>query len=95
VLRSERPDALQASGHHHLVRLPPDNALAVGRMPRATIPAPTDRLPVQARVVDGRAARWVDGTAHAWTRDAVCVWWTDVDCLQRIDWLLASDVRRV
>jgi hypothetical protein len=60
-----------------------------------TIPAPAERLPVQARVVDGRAARWVGGIAHAWTRDAVCVWWTDVDCLQRIDWLLASDVRRV
>ncbi len=52
------------------------------------------RLPVQARIVDGRAERWVSGTAHAWTRDAVCVWWTDVDCLQRIDWLGASDVRR-
>jgi hypothetical protein len=33
--------------------------------------------------------------AHAWTRNAVCVWWTDVDLSAAIDWLLASDVRRV
>jgi hypothetical protein len=86
---------LSKRGTSDLMRGEPANALPVGRLPRATIPAPSDRLPVQARIVDGRAARWVGGTAHAWTRDAVCVWWTDVDSLQRIDWLSATDVRRV
>jgi hypothetical protein len=72
----------------------PANALQVGRLPRATIPAPTGQIPVRARIVGQGRERWMPGTARAWTRDAVCVWWTDVDCLQRIDWLGASDVRR-
>lgn len=72
----------------------PANALPVGRLPRATIPDIDGRLPVQARIVDGRAERWVTGMAHAWTRDAVCVWWTDTNSLQRIDWLRSEDLRR-
>jgi hypothetical protein len=80
--------------HHHVMRSPPANTLPVGRLPRATIPPIDGRLPVQARIVDGRAEPWVNGMAHAWTRDAVCVWWTDTDSLRRIDWLRASDVRR-
>jgi hypothetical protein len=93
VCRSRR-SAGRPRGRTARLRGEPANALRVGRLPRATIPTPNDRLPVQARIVDGRAARWVGGTAHAWTRDAVCAWWTDVDCLQRIDWLLTNDVRR-
>jgi hypothetical protein len=71
----------------------PANALRVGRLPRATIPQPSEQIPVRARIVGQGRERWMRGTATAWTADAVCVWWTDVDSLQRIDWLNACDVR--
>jgi hypothetical protein len=58
------------------------------------IPEPAGQIPVTARIVGQGRERWMPGTVKAWTADAVCVWWTDTDNLQRIDWLLASDVRR-